>query len=72
MNKIRTKKQIYQSTIIKDLSINYHLYFDKTKITSDEYLKLLNYLQPMSVIFDSDNNIIDFYKVKQRKELKLL
>ena len=72
MNKIRTKKQIYQSAIIKDLSVNYHLYFDKTKITSDEYLKLLNYLQPISVIFDDDNNTIDFYKVKQHKVLKLL
>lgn len=72
MNKIRTKKQIYQSAIIKDLSVNYHLIFNKTKITSDEYLKLLNYLQPVSVIFDDDNNTIDFYKVKQRKVLKLL
>ena len=71
MSKIRTKKQIYQSAIIKDLSVNYHLYFDKTKMTSDEYLKLLNYLQPVSVIFDG-NNTIDFYKVKQRKVLKLL
>lgn len=72
MNKIRTKKQIYQSARIKDLSVNYHLYFDKTKITYKEYLKLLNYLQPVSVIFDNNNNTIDFYKVKQRKELKLL
>lgn len=72
MNKIRTKKQIYQSAIIKDLSVNYHLYFDKTKMTSGEYLKLLNYLQPVSVIFDDNNNTVDFYKVKQRKVLKLL
>ena len=74
MAKIRTKRQIYQSAKIKDfgINVNYHLYFDKTKMTHEEFLKLLNYLSPVSVIFDNKNNTIDFYKVKQYKELKLL
>lgn len=41
-------------------------------MTHNEFLKLLNYLSPVSVIFDDKNNTIDFYKVKQYKELKLL
>lgn len=74
MAKIRTKKQIYNDAKIKNFgaNVNYHLYFDKTKMTYDEFLKLLHYLRPISVIFDNENNIIDFYKVKQNKELKLL
>ena len=74
MVKIRTKKQIYNDAKIKDfeVNVNYHLYFDKTKMTHAEFLKLLNYLSPVSVIFDNEKNLIDMYKVKQYRELKLI
>lgn len=68
--KLKTNKQIYNSAIIKELSVNYKVVFDKSKITFEEWRKLARYLQPWSIIFDNDTII--FNKVIQRRELKLL
>lgn len=68
----RTIEQIYSDAKIDNISVNYHLYFDKSKMTGAEFFKLFNYLKPRLVSFDEKNNTFDFYYVSQRRELKLL
>lgn len=67
--KLKTNKQIYNNAIIKELSVNYKVVFNKSKITFEEWQKLARYLQPWSIIFDNDTII--FNKVIQRRESKL-